>query len=119
MSQPAWKRFAKGSHPTKRTGMTGTEKAYAAYLEGQRVLGVVEWFIYEGMKFALGGGAWFCPDFAVMLPSGDIELHEVKGYWDAAGRLRIKVASERYPFRFVGVTRIPKRDGGGWKREEF
>lgn len=34
-------------------------------------------------------------------------------------RVKIKVAAELHPYRFVAVTARPKRDGGGWAVEEF
>lgn len=33
--------------------------------------------------------------------------------------MKIKVASEMYPFRFIAVKAKPKRDGGGWDVELF
>jgi hypothetical protein len=33
--------------------------------------------------------------------------------------VKIKVAAALFPFRFLAVTAKPKRDGGGWREEEF
>jgi hypothetical protein len=46
-------------------------------------------------------------------------LYEVKGMWREAARVRIKVAADRHPFRFIAVTKRLVRDGGGWKEELF
>jgi hypothetical protein len=40
--------------------------------------------------------------------------------WYADARVKIKSAAYLYPiFRFVAVTKEKKREGGGWRREEF
>ncbi|MEL3275184.1 hypothetical protein R9Q35_14440, partial [Escherichia coli] len=59
------------------------------------------------------------PDFAVMLATGEMELHEVKGFWTDDARVKTKVAADQYPFRIIGVTVKPKKAGGGWIIEEF
>ena len=64
----------------------------------------------------------YTPNFAVMLANGQMECHEVKGaraiFQDDA-KVKVKVASEMYPFRFVAVRPKPKKDGGGWAKEDF
>ncbi len=57
--------------------------------------------------------------FAVMLATGEMELHEVKGFWTDDARVKTKVAADQYPFRIIGVTVKPKKAGGGWNIEEF
>ena len=54
-----------------------------------------------------------------MLADGVIEMHEVKGYWTEDARAKIKVAANKFPFRFVAVYKQAKKDGGGWRFEEF
>ena len=49
------------------------------------------------------------------LMAGEVEIHEVKGFWMDDARVKIKVASEMFPFRFVAVT----RKAGRWEAEEF
>ena len=49
----------------------------------------------------------------------NIEMHEVKGYWTEDARAKIKVAANKFPFRFVAVYKQAKKDGGGWRFEEF
>jgi hypothetical protein len=56
-----------------------TEEAYAATLAQRQHAGEVAWFKFEGMKFRLAGNTVYTPDFAVMLESGTLEMHEVKG----------------------------------------
>ena len=45
--------------------------------------------------------------------------HEVKGYWQDDAKVKIKVAAEMYPLRFVAVRKRAKKDGGGFSIEEF
>ncbi|HET6207019.1 MAG TPA: hypothetical protein VFD98_09425, partial [Terracidiphilus sp.] len=59
------------------------------------------------------------PDFAVMLVNGQLEMHEVKGFWQDDARAKIKIAADQYPFRFIAVTAQSKKSGGGWAVEEF
>jgi hypothetical protein len=33
--------------------------------------------------------------------------------------VKTKVAADQYPFRIIGVTKLPAKAGGGWKVEEF
>ena len=103
-----------------KTGeMNKTEKAYAAYLEQRRIAGEVEWYKFEGIKLRLADNTFYTPDFPVMLAGGPLEMHEVKGHWQDDARVKIKVAADLYPFKFVAVQALPKKLGGGWKSEEF
>jgi hypothetical protein len=97
---------------------------YAAELEARKAAGEVSWWAFETMRFRLADGAWYKPDFAVVVTfqfqadgqlwvDSKLELHEVKGHWREAARVRIKVAADRHPFRFVAVT----RKGGQWQYE--
>jgi hypothetical protein len=103
-----------------RTGeMNKTEAAYAAYLEMQRIGGMVAWYKFESVKLRLADKTFYSPDFAVMLSSGELQMHEVKGFWQDDARVKIKVAAELYPFQFIAFQPLPKKAGGGWKQEEF
>lgn len=103
-----------------KTGqMNKTETAYAQSLELRRRYGEIAWFRFEGIKLRLADKTFYTPDFAVMLANGEMEMHEVKGYWTDDARVKTKVAAEQYPFRVIGVTKLPAKAGGGWKVEEF
>lgn len=99
--------------------MNRTEEAYAAHLERLRLAGDVEWYRFEGVKLRLADKTFYTPDFAVMAGDGFMEMHEVKGFWTDDARVKIKVAADQYPFRFIAFKAIPKSRGGGWVREEF
>lgn len=99
--------------------MNKTEQAYAAHLQAELQAGRVAWFKFEGLKFRLADNTFYTPDFAVMLADGQMQAHEVKGFWQDDARVKIKVAAGLFPFQFLAVTAQAKRSGGGWKVEVF
>lgn len=102
-----------------KTGqMNKTEAAYAAHLESIKGTAIA-WYKFEGVKVRLADNTFYTPDFAVMLLDGQLQMHEVKGHWQDDARVKIKVAADQYPFRFIAVKPLPKKDGGGWSVEEF
>ena len=103
-----------------KTGqLNKTEQAYANYLAQPQAVGGILWHKFEGMKFRLADNTFYTPDFAVMALDGQIELHEVKGFWQDDARAKIKIAADMYPFKFIAVKARAKKDGGGWSVEEF
>ena len=103
----------------KTGAMNKTEQAYAATLEQRRHAGEVAWFKFEGIKLRLADNTFYSPDFAVMLADGQLEMHEVKGYWLEDARAKIKIAADLYPMRFIAIQAKPKKEDGGWSVEEF
>lgn len=63
----------------------------------------------------------YTPDFYMLDLEDRITFYEVKGFWRAASRIRIKAAAEQYPeYKFVAVQRLTKKQGGpGWTYEQF
>lgn len=105
-----------------KTGtMNKTEEAYARHLEGLKATGDVAWYLFEAVKLRLADNCFYSPDFAVMRADGMIEMHEVKGYWADDARVKIKVAAERFPFRFVAIKAISRTRTreAGWEVEDF
>lgn len=96
-----------------------TEEAYARDLRDAQTAGDVLWFRFEGVKLRLADNTFYTPDFAVMLSNGQLEMHEVKGFWTDDARVKIKVAADQYPFRFIAVTKMPAKKGGGFSVEVF
>lgn len=99
--------------------MNKTEEAYAYHLQARIAAGEVEWYLFEGAKLKLADLTYYSPDFMVMLKGGVLEMHECKGHWQDDARVKIKVAAERFPFRFVAVKALPRNKGGGWEYEVF
>lgn len=123
MSGPAYRSGAKRALQAlgrlKVGAMNKTEAAYAQHLGLLQSAGEVAWFRFEGLKFRLADNTFYTPDFAVMRADGALEAHEVKGHWQDDARVKIKVASDLYPIRFVAVKAQAKKDGGGWDQEDF
>lgn len=99
--------------------MNKTEQAYADHLQHLLDAGTITEFSFEPEKLRLAKKTFYTPDFRVQLPNGEIEFHEVKGFWEDDARVKIKVAAENHPYRFVAVQKKAKKDGGGWKYEFF
>lgn len=111
------KRLALGRLKTGQ--MNKTEEAYRNTLLSLQHVGSVLWFKFEGLKLRLADNTFYTPDFAVMMASGEIECHEVKGFWQDDARAKIKIAADMYPFRFIAIKPEAKKRGGGWITEEF
>lgn len=111
------KRFALGRLPAGQ--MNKLEARYAEYLKAQEIAGDVLWWKFEPVRLVLAPRTTYTPDFLTMLADETLEFVEVKGHWQDDARCKIKVAAATLPFRFVAVKPLPKKDGGGWKREEF
>lgn len=103
-----------------KTGeMNKTEAAYEGHLKGLQLAGDIAWFKFEGIKLRLADNTFYTPDFAVMLTNGQMQLHEVKGFWTDDAKVKTKVAASLYPFQIIAVTAKPKKSGGGWAFQEF
>lgn len=114
-----WPITAKGGrhHQQVRGLMNNTERNYSVLLTSMMGSGDISWWSYEGLKFRLAKDTFYTPDFVVMLPDGTIELHEIKGHWETAARVKIKVAASMFPFTFKAFKAIPKKLGGGFQEE--
>lgn len=99
--------------------MNKTETEYYQYLKTLEQANEIIWFKFEGLKFKLADNTTYTPDFVVMNKDRLIELHEVKGYWMDDARVKIKVAADMYPFKFLAIKKRAKKHGGGWEIEEF
>lgn len=100
--------------------MNRTENERSIELEEMRRRGEILWFKFQPFRLRLAeDNAWYTIDFAVMRPDGFLEMEEIKGHWEEAALVRIKVAASLYPFVFVALTRKTKKDGGGWDRRVF
>jgi len=99
--------------------MNQTEAEYAKLLEELRLSGNVAWWKFEAIKLKLAKNTTYTPDFFVMLSTGELQAHEIKGFWRDDARVKIKVAADIYPFKFVAVSKKTRKDGGGWRIEEF
>lgn len=99
----------KGRGKRKPRGeMNRLESSFAEYLEEQRKLGLIEWWAFESIKFRIGNGAWFTPDFVAMNVHAEIVFYETKGFMRDAANVRLKVAASSFPFDFILVKKVNK-----------
>jgi len=102
------------------TRMNKWERAYSQLLDLRKFAGEIRGWDFEAITFRLAKKTRYTPDFAVYLPDGTTELHEVKGFWREDARVKIKVAARMFPaFKFIAVRPMKKKHGGGWAVEEF
>src|SRR5262249_40067213 len=113
----SFRRYALGR--LKPGEMNKTEAQYAAHLHGMQCASEIIWFKFEAIKLRLADNTFYSPDFLVLNAGHEIEVHEVKGFWEDDARVKIKVAAALYPFRFMAVRAKAKKDGGGWVFEDF
>ncbi len=99
--------------------MNGTERAYAEVLAERQSVGEILWFKFEPFSLRLAPQTFYIPDFALALANGEMEIHEVKGFWRDDARAKIKIAAAMFPFRFCAVVKEAKKRGGGWGHEWF
>jgi|SRR5581483_3168793 len=95
--------------------MNGLETDYANYLTGLQHAGQIISFYFEGIKLRLAPSTFYSPDFLVMMSDQSLEIHEVKGFWEDDARVKIKVAAEKFPFKFKAIKKIK----GQWIEEIF
>ena len=115
-----WKKQATAVAQPKRGAMNKTEAAYASELEALRRAGVVQSYDFEAVTFKLAHDCRYTPDFMVVLASGLVEFHEVKGFWRDDARIKVRVAADKFPaFSFKAFSKQAKKAGGGWKVEQF
>ncbi len=87
--------------------MNQSEETYAEEVLNKRLLiGTIIYWGFEQIRFRLGSGAWYTPDFFVVTREARIEIHEFKGHWEEAARVRVKTAAADFPwFEFIAVTK--------------
>lgn len=95
--------------------MNNTEKRYAARLEALKHGRTVQNYWFQTMSLKLADGCWYRIDFLVLMASGALEVHEVKGFWTDDALVKIKVAAKEFPFRFVAV----QFKKGEWTEQKF
>lgn len=109
--------LARGRTQPKRDGsMNKTEARYAGELERRRQAGEIVRWDFQPEKLRLADRTFYEPDFRVVMPDGLIAWHEVKGHWEDDARVKIKVAAELHPYRFIAVH---EEGRGRWRMEEI
>lgn len=102
----------------KQGELNKTEGLYAQHLEAEKQAGKIADYWFESIKLKVADGScWYLPDFLVLRPTGELELHEVKGspriFADDA-KVKCKAVATAFPFPLYVVYPRSKRDGGGF-----
>jgi hypothetical protein len=95
--------------------MNRLEARYSEYLESLKEAGEIVRWEYEPEKLRLAKATFYTPDFRVITKEHFVEFHETKGFWRSAGRIKIKIASEMHPYRFIAIQWKNK----SWEFEYF
>lgn len=98
------------------------ERDYAEHLRADWVHrgGTV---LYEAASFVLvpasehQRGVRYVPDFIVVYPDRQVEIHEVKGHWRPGAKHKVKALAAL--IKPVPVYVVRKGKGGNWERERF
>lgn len=115
-------RFARAGRRARRVPgtMNGSERRYAeTVLTPRQAKGEIDGWFFEAVTLKLAPDTRYTPDFMVVLDNGEVEFHEVKGgFMEDHSHVKIKVAAEKFPFRFWLAKERRKKDGGGFEIKE-
>lgn len=112
--------FAKGRAARRTPGtMNGLEAKYAATLAIDLATGNIAAYWFEAVTLKLAPDTRYTPDFLVMHNDGTLEFREVKGFMEDDAWVKLKVAADKFPFRFTLIRQKLKREGGGWDVKEL
>jgi hypothetical protein len=98
--------------------MNRLEAKYATQLDMRKRVGEISAYEFEAVKLRLAKGTFLTIDFLVVLTSGAVELHEVKGHWEDDARVKIKVAAKMFPWWTIRGVQWDKTTKD-WKYEVF
>lgn len=90
------------------------ERDFAQLLDQHKQEGRIKDWWYESLRFEIGKGAWYKPDFPILMSDNEMIICEVKGRKREAGIAKIKAAALRHPFRFFLVS----KQKGAWVYDE-
>lgn len=97
------------------------QKGYGNHLEYLKRAGSILDYQLNSIRFRLTSGEaskgdpWFKPDYSVWMPDRTLEMHECKGLWREAARVRIKIARSLYPHI---IWKVVYQDGHSYRIEE-
>lgn len=109
--------FKRGGIGKRRTPgtMNGLEAEFSRELTRRVNAGELLWWKFEGITLKLAPDTRLTCDFATQFPGGEIVLYETKGFMRDDANVKLKVASEAFPFRIIVVYKRAKKDGGGFE----
>lgn len=104
-----------------KSQMNKTEAEYARLLDAEIEAGRVLKYKFHAVRVRLADNTYYEPDFLVLHSDMTLAFHEVKGsFITDKGGMKIKLCAEAIPFvRTIKAVKQAKKDGGGWKIEEY
>lgn len=99
-----------------------TEAAYEQLLELRKQAGDILWYAFDSVKLRLADNTFLSVDFFVLTKDCELQAIDVKGSMAIItddARVKMKVASDKFPWRFFYAIPRPKKDGGGWMEKEI
>lgn len=95
--------------------MNGLERSYAETVLAPRKMAgeIIEWW-FEAITFKLADDCRYTPDFLVLLADQSLECHETKGFMRDDAQVKLKIAAQMFPFKFVLCKKETKKQGGKW-----
>jgi hypothetical protein len=96
--------------------MNDTEAAYERHLLSRKLAGEILWYGFEPINIRQADNTFYKPDFFVQLASGQMEIHEVKGFFTDKARAKTKIAAELLPMFPFLICRLIK---GKWDINEI
>ena len=127
-SKPHWSTYARGKRKVRGVMNKTEEEFFADHISPRRIAGEIVETWYEIWSWRLTEktpdgkpGIRYTPDFVVMLKGGQLVAYEVKGTGIAtrADLNRVKLAAHTIPIQFFVATKQTKKQGGGFKIEEY
>ena len=97
------------------SGMNKLEARYAQHLDLLQRAGQVAAWRFEVVTLKLAVDVRYTPDFLVILPGGELELHETKGFLRDDARVKLRVAARMFPWFVFRLVRWGK--AGAWEIE--
>ena len=91
------------------------EQLYSDHLARLQADGVIASYAYEPITFKLAHRCTYTPDFLVVLPSGAVEIHEVKGYLREDAAIKFKVAAQNNPWATFVMIKKKGKTGHEWQ----
>lgn len=110
MGIPMLKRLKAKAAKPRYGKMNGLESRWAKCLDEQMATGAIVRYDFEPEKLRLADGAYYTPDFRVILNDLTIVFDECKGFRREAAIVRLKVAADQHPYVFRLIT---------WKNKQW
>lgn len=93
------------TQPKRDGSMNKLESAFSIVLEARKRAGQIARWDFQPEKLRLANRTFYEPDFRVVQNDGEIVFYETKGFMEDDAAVKLKVAAEMHPYRFVLVKK--------------